>query len=113
MAGVDRRKQVSAHDLAFYPHNCIGALISRSSLEKCFATGFLISSCLVLTSAHTFYNIDEITKESIKEFKPQLFYIDIENVLEDKKATNVVDYRFCQKFVDITDQMLALHIENI
>ncbi len=56
--GVDRRKQVGSYDLGFYPHNCIGPLISRSGYEKCFATGFLISSCLVLTSAHTFYNID-------------------------------------------------------
>ena len=77
MPGLDRRKQVGPHDLGFYPHNCIGPLISRSGFEKCFATGFLISSCLVLTSAHSFYNIDEITRESIKEFKPQLFYINI------------------------------------
>ena len=41
------------------------------------ATGVLISSCLVLTSAHSFFMIDKDDQKNIITFTPQAFYVDL------------------------------------
>ena len=61
--GVDRRKQVSDHQLKLQPNNCIGLIAfnvdTGKKQEPGYATGTLISSCLVLTSAHSFYFVND------------------------------------------------------
>jgi hypothetical protein len=63
LSKVDRRKRIVPPNLYNFPYNCIGYIKSRekdfhddedSDSEIMFGTGFLISNCLVITSANQF-----------------------------------------------------------
>ena len=69
------------------------------------ATGVLISSCLVLTSAHSFFAIDENNSEATKSFTPQLFYIDVEAALEERKAAKILGYKINRKYVEVIEKI--------
>jgi len=60
----DRRLPVSKHELVNFPYNCIGriSITKKNSKGARTGTGFLISSSLVLTSAHTFEGLSEQMK---------------------------------------------------
>ena len=63
----------------------------------------LISSCLVLTSAHSFFAIDEHNSKQTKSFTPQLFYIDVEAALEEKKAVKILGYKINSNYVEVVE----------
>ena len=67
------------------------------------ATGVLISSCLVLTSAHSFFAIDPNNSQETQSFAPQLFYIDVEAALDEKKAAKVLGYKINSKYVKVIE----------
>ena len=54
--GIDRRKEVESHQYTHFPYNCIGKISGFNPYLKRHikGTGFLISSCFALTSAHNF-----------------------------------------------------------
>ena len=56
MFDKNRQQKVSKFELLAFPNNCIGRIFINKKLtqENVTATGFLISSSLVLTSAHPF-----------------------------------------------------------
>ena len=101
--GQDRRKQVSFLDINDYPHDCLGAIICKNGSQRAMATGVLISSCLVLTSAHTFFSIDAMDKKKITTFKPQAFFVGLEGPLEEKKALGVAKYKINEEYKKIVE----------
>ena len=67
-----KRVQLELYKQKLYPYKCIGVVLSQTKMgEISNATGFLVSSCLVLTSAHTFCRIG---KETLIKAKPTLFF---------------------------------------
>ena len=69
------------------------------------ATGVLISSCLVLTSAHTFFSIDAMDKKKIITFSPQAFFLDLEGPMEEKKAIRVAKYKVNEDYKKIVEEI--------
>ncbi len=102
--GQDRRKQVSDHQLKLQPNNCIGLIVFTVDTGKKqipgYATGTLISSCLVLTSAHSFYFIKD---GQILSSIPELFYLTVDKSLEEKRSIKVTNFRVCSKYLKLVE----------
>ena len=54
--GKSQCEDIGTPDLFKFPHNCIGSLfaVNQKGEKVNFGTGFMVSSRLVLTAAHTF-----------------------------------------------------------
>ena len=83
----------------------------KNGSQRAVATGVLISSGLVLTSAHTFFSIDEKFKIKISTFTPQAFFADLEGPLDDRRAIKVVNYRVNQQYKEIIEAIKAENLE--
>jgi V8-like Glu-specific endopeptidase len=95
----DRRQQVKKLDLLHFPNNCIGRinLKHRSSKQSVFATGFLISSSLVLTSAHTFTGLSEkYDPNALSTFQLEIY--DNVNGTAIKNEYKVQNYRILYEY---------------
>ena len=106
---------VSLLDHNDYPHSCLGLIMCKNGSQRAVATGVLISSGLVLTSAHTFFSIDEKFKIKISTFTPQAFFADLEGPLDDRRAIKVVNYRVNEQYKEIIEAIKAenLQLQNL
>ena len=105
--GQDRRKMVSLLDHNDYPHSCLGLIMCKNGSQRAVATGVLISSSLVLTSAHSFYEIDEFYKVKINIYTPQAFFVDLKGPLDDEKAIIVVEHKVNEQYKEIIEAIKA------
>lgn len=54
------RQQISKQDMKMLPHTCIGLVICVNKFGVVgYSTGFLVSSNLVITSAHVMFDSDQ------------------------------------------------------
>jgi hypothetical protein len=91
----DRVKVNSSHTYG-YPYNCIGKISGLWNGEPVEGTGFLVSSCLVLTSAHTFCFF---IGPEIVEMAPEHFTIvDIATSKTESIRIKKDNYRICPKY---------------
>lgn len=66
------RKQPQFYEQNLFPFNCIVFILGQMETGYLsYATGFLVSSCLVLTSAHPFCIAGN---EGVIKIKPNLFF---------------------------------------
>ena len=81
-------------------------------LRKSLATGVLISSCLVLTSAHTFYSISKSNKTVISTYTPQLFYAGVKSTLEAAEEIRVLKCQICPEFKRKIEEIRDLNVQK-
>ena len=80
--------------------------------KKSLATGVLISSCLVLTSAHTFYGISKTNKAAISTYTPQLFYAGVKTTLEAAEKIRVLKCQICPEFKRKIEEVRDLNVQK-
>lgn len=82
-----KRVQLELYKQNLYPFKCIGVVLGQTATgEIGYATGFLVSSCLVLTSAHTFCSVG---KEEVIKIAPSLFFEFEQKGLNKNKAIEI------------------------
>lgn len=99
------RVQVEEYQQNFYPYKCIGVVLSHSKGRETCGTGFLVSSCLVLTAAHNFCRLDQ---NSIVKNTQCLFFPFDKSGINLKKPINVPKLDVCSKYIAILEEIIKL-----
>lgn len=71
-------KKIDSMYYDIYPCDCIGVVVASKYGRTYMSTGLIISSCLVITSAHTFIALNKL---KILKIDPKYFYSAIEGNL--------------------------------
>lgn len=91
--GEARLKKLNPHQYEMYPYNSIGLIISYFEGQPGLSTGSLLSSNIVLMSAHSI--VFSSPDNEIVKMKPKdiVFYPHLCGKIDSREAHKIVDYR--------------------